>query len=422
VRAMQAAGKALGGTGARACWLRDVAATAPFQALHREVAEATVASLQEHWSARLSVHLQTRLDLSREGMERLRHLLSFVYDFASDKYHAIKVWVNETDDADFVTAVSLPGRHVREKLYKSLCVGANIKVDAKTGRCERNTVKVTDALYNKYKRALRSNYSAHRPAQPVFYFDATGAGLGKGLTHAEMGTADYAGQALQSRATLQPLAGYNDSDHAVPLRENLPAVFDSFNLMVLAAMINPSDFDAPLPARPLVGGDMQGIKALFGMTEGCHSVWCWCQAKNHHKRPTRRLTSWAEILSFYAEVGCKLKTEEDMCELAHYSFGIHRGGAFTPVKCRACGYCQDCEEDWRADLDAFEGGTEDAQKEARQVHNEKGVAPPLMAKHHHQLLFMPPLPFFGMERASCDILHLIYLNLFKRLWGAHHPQ
>ena len=57
--------------------------------MHREVAEATVASLQEHWSARLSVHLQTRLDLSREGMERLRHLLSFVYDFASDKYHAI---------------------------------------------------------------------------------------------------------------------------------------------------------------------------------------------------------------------------------------------------------------------------------------------------------------------------------------------
>ena len=46
---------------------------------------------QDHWTARLSVHLQTRLDLSRELMDILRHLLSFIYCPLLDSYIPIKV-------------------------------------------------------------------------------------------------------------------------------------------------------------------------------------------------------------------------------------------------------------------------------------------------------------------------------------------
>ena len=45
-----------------------------------------------------------------------------------------------------------------------------------------------------------------------------------------------------------------------------------------------------------------------------------------------------------------MKTEEEMCEWAHYSFGIHRGRAFTPVHCRLCGYKAATETKWRADV------------------------------------------------------------------------
>ena len=60
--------------------------------------------------------------------------------------------------------------------------------------------------------------------------------------------------------------------------------------------------------------------------------------------PESDFFTWDEVLVFYRQSKCVLKTEKDLCELAHFSYGIHRGGAFTPVKCRLCGYKCDTEE------------------------------------------------------------------------------
>ena len=215
--------------------------------------------------------------------------------------------------------------------------------------CEGDTKRVSEQMYAKYQRAMRTNYSEARPAQPVFYIDATGSGLGRGLTHAEMGSADFIGNAFQSRSSMQPLAGYEGSDKGASIRANLPNVMPSFNSMITGGY-----FEAPatlkakypkgLPVRPLVAADMQAIKALFGMCDGCHSVWCWCDKEQQHVFPEGDCCTWDEVLEFYRQTNCVLKTEKDLCELAHYSYGIHRGGAFTPVHCKLCGYTRETEE------------------------------------------------------------------------------
>eukprot|EP00965_Chrysotila_dentata_P121129 4006069-Pleurochrysis_carterae.AAC.1 len=79
---------------------------------------------------------------------------------------------------------------------------------------------------------MRSNFTAERPAQPVLYLDATGASLGRGVTHCEIGSADFTGTTKQSRATLAPLAQYEGSDKAVPLREHLDISLPSYNRLI----------------------------------------------------------------------------------------------------------------------------------------------------------------------------------------------
>eukprot|EP00965_Chrysotila_dentata_P012979 428744-Pleurochrysis_carterae.AAC.1 len=69
-------------------------------------------------------------------------------------------------------------------------------------------------MYSNFAGAMRSNFSANRPVQPVLYLEATGASLGRGVTHCEIGSADFTGTTKQSRATLAPLAQYEGSDKA----------------------------------------------------------------------------------------------------------------------------------------------------------------------------------------------------------------
>ena len=126
---------------------------------------------------------------------------------------------------------------------------------------------------------------------------------------------------------------------------------------------------------------------------------------------------------------------------AHYSWGVHRGGAFTPVKCTLCGYAAATERKWRADVAAWEKLPDAEQKAACKAHNGcsedvacgecapegpeddddadflRACVAAVAHKHHHQLLFIPPACHFGMERAGVDQLHLVYLNHFKHLFN-----
>eukprot|EP00965_Chrysotila_dentata_P141714 4683248-Pleurochrysis_carterae.AAC.1 len=74
------------------------------------------------------------------------------------------------------------------------------------GHCQRGSVALVKDLYSNFCGAMRSDFSAARPAQPVLYLDATGASLGLGVTRCEIGSADFTSTTKQSRATLASLA------------------------------------------------------------------------------------------------------------------------------------------------------------------------------------------------------------------------
>ena len=59
----------------------------------KKVAKGVVDKSQDHWTARHAVHVWDRLELSRSQMETLRHLLSFVYNAATNSYEPINAWV-----------------------------------------------------------------------------------------------------------------------------------------------------------------------------------------------------------------------------------------------------------------------------------------------------------------------------------------
>ena len=163
-------------------------------------------TIQKHWTPRLAVHLWERLNLSRSECETQRHLLSFKYlPFPQDLYEPLLLWQNPADPEDCVPFPILPGRYAREREHAAIAAETGTVVDA-FGNCQRDARVAASEMYSAYKEAMRTNFSEHRPAQPVFMFDGTGQSLGKGLCHAELGSADFQGECLQSRRrTLQPL-------------------------------------------------------------------------------------------------------------------------------------------------------------------------------------------------------------------------
>lgn len=376
--------------------------------------------LSAHWTPRLAVHLWDRLELSRDQTETLRHLLSFTYNPVEDEYIAIRVWENPTNPDDCVNAPCIPGRYAREKLFNTLVDAAEITV-ASNGRCERDAVRCVSQLYSRFHAAMRDDFSDDRPARPILYFDGTGGSLGKGITHAEIGSADFAGECKQSRATLMPLALYQGSDHALPLRANLSLSLDTFNALIKQGSFT-TESGAHVPCEPIVVGDMQGVKCMMGMAESCHSVWCKCRARaivdeGHGQGPQHRygepteqpFKTYDDVLECIDSIGCEFKTEEFLLACAHLSKGLVDGKRFTPFTCPECGYSPTAREAQR-DLSAFQSMTDAEQKAARKVHVANGA-------HWHIELYMGPMTRgLGMSRIGADNLHLIYLNFFKHIF------
>eukprot|EP00965_Chrysotila_dentata_P152283 5032378-Pleurochrysis_carterae.AAC.1 len=243
-------------------------------------------------------------------METLRHLLSFVHDTQQDSYKPIRVWENPNDPMDFLVMASLSSRQTREKEFDAMASEANIIVGP-NGHCQRESVALVRDMYSNFAGAMRSIFSAERPAQPVLYLDATEASLGRGVTHCEIGSADFTGTTKQSRATLAPLAQYEGSDEAVPLREHLDIAMPSFNHLTRHGEL---EVDGKvLPMQPITSCDMQGTKALYGMCQSSHSVWCMCMKGDAQQRnyPSQPVLSYDEMLDYCEKnVGCVLKSCE----------------------------------------------------------------------------------------------------------------
>ena len=320
----------------------------------------------------------------------------------------------------------LVGRAGREKLFNRLADSCEIVV-GDNGRCERDARKCTAQLYSRYRRAMRTDFSPSRPAHPILYFDGTGGSLGKGITHAEIGTADFTGDCKQSRATLSPLAAYTGNDHALPLRRNLSFAIDTFNKLADDAGVTLDDGTC-LPCEPLVVGDMQGVKCIFGMSETCHSVWCKCRKvggfiggvspQHMYGDEGEYFATPEEMQAFFDEIGCEFKEEDFILANAHLSKGLVQGGRFTPFTCPDpdCGYSPTAAQA-KADLARFNALTDLEQKNERREHIKGG-------KHWHVEKYMGPMPRgLGMVRCGVDGLHLVYLNFFKHLfkYTIHEP-
>lgn len=407
--------------------LKEFADCADFASQVRRVVQGALAAVSERWSARLSVHIWDRLELSRNRMDDLRHLLSFVYKPLTDKYEQIMVWQNPHDENDQLEMPCLVGRAGREKLFGKMAEEGEISV-GENGRCERDACKCAAQLYSRFSRAMRSDFSPARPARPIFIFDGTGGSLGKGICHAELGSADFTGECKQSRATLNPLAMYSGNDHALPLRENLTLTARTFNDLIAAGEMKLDD-GRRVPCEPIVVGDMQGVKCVMGMTESCHSVWCKCRARGQvdgegpqhdYGEPGERFESYEKMIEFFDQIGCEFKEEEFLLANAHLSKGLFYGGQFTSFTCPDCGYKPTAAQG-KADLAKFNALTDVERKEARKKHVEGGA-------HWHVELMMGPLVRervggFGMRRCGVDTLHLVYLNMFKHAfkYTIHEP-
>jgi len=384
--------------------------------VQKRIISGALENILDHWTNRLAVHIWDRLDLSDAKMETLRHLLSFVYNKETDDYEPIKIWTNPNDERDYLVMAKLASRPARKKEFNKMASTCNIIVGA-DGRCQRDPVLLVDEMYTRFSGAMRTNFSAERPAMPVLYLDATGACLGRGLTHVEAGSADFTGHAKQSRSTLVPLAAYEGSDKPAPLREHLDLVLPAWNKMIAAGKIKQGD--ASVPSMPITSADMQGTKALYGKRAASNPVWCTCEAGIHqqHKYCTEKVSSYSEMIDYIENtVGCRMSTEDELCGDAHYSPGVARGGRFTSFTCRCCGYSPS-EAQWRKDLKSFDDSSDKDQAAERDAHNEIGQDTHPWRRHNYQLKFMPPAVRNGMERAGADNLHLIYLNIFKMLFN-----
>ena len=148
-----------------------------------------------------------------------------------------------------------------------------------------------------------------------------------------------------------------------------------FALEVGSAAVTIDGTTEATPCRPLTAADMQGAKSTYGMLECSHSVWCKCQRGNsgpHFKFATRPMETYQEMIDWIEkEVGCEMKTYDELCSWAHYSPGVAKGGAFTEFECSCCGY-KPSEQRWRADLAAWHELSDEERRQRELIHRDDG--------------------------------------------------
>ena len=263
---------------------------------------------------------------------------------------------------------------------------------------------------------MRDGISPERPALLLLFADATGGWRGKSVTHVECGAGDWrAGKAL-SRLTLDPLAFGEGKDDCANLHVMLdtrtaPSVNRVINNgTITLSLPGPEDksISKTIPAEVLFSADMQAHKAAAGQHSVSHSPWCDCT--DQWQMPDALAVanwSWKDVEAWYKKIGCKLKTAKQQCARAHRSYELWRGKQFKPFSCDCCSYKSGDLKTYQAAVAKFDALDAAEQKKQSSVH---------ASDHFWKLLGLTPLFDLDLDHFSPDDLHLVHLNIFKRLF------
>lgn len=195
-------------------------------------------------------------------------------------------------------------------------------------------------------------------------------------------------------------------DSAENLRSRVQPVATQFNQLkekgLLRISVNGTTRD--VKTKLLCAADFQFFKAAMNMSKYTSAVWCCCALEKLYVSPDTRAESWEDVEAFYSSLGCKMKDLETVCELNHFSYEVLKGDRFKPFGCR-CGYKSGTESEWRSEVEAH-SQLDEAERKASDLDHSSN---PLHCRHKP---FEPPLFHQGTMDNSCDVLHLVFINLF----------
>ena len=243
--------------------------------------------------------------------------------------------------------------------------------------------------------------------------DATGGWRGSSITHFELGICSWEDEDVKqvSKSNLLPAALAEGDDGVENLRLRFQPVADGFDEL---ASGKPLDVELSTGRRVQVPidftfcGDFQIHKAILGMSKYTSAIFCGCEADTtglFKFKPTPAVF-WAEVEAWYNEIGCAVKTDEQVCMLNHDSYEDYCGRPFKKFKCSqsGCGYEASTIEQWRGDK-AAHFNLESAERKA--ADREHGRMHKRHRKFQRKLLKKTPV-----LRMSVDILHILFINYF----------
>ena len=398
-------------------FLLELGKTKEFQHLIKATVEDTVKTIQDRWAPRLAVLIMSDLQLSRSQFDALRHYLSFTYDVDDDVYRALKLYVNPHKPNDVVHMAKLASRYPREAEQDQLfgLCGVESSDDGMVSYIKDQRGAISSMVADRWESVSSDVKEGQRPLLLCAFGDATGGWRGSSITHFELGVGSWDSEAdaqikQGSKATLLPVALGEGDDGAENLRLRFEKLTDGFNDLASGAPLKVNLLSGPprdVPTEFTFCGDFQIIKAILGMSKYTSAIWCLCDhdGTGMYRARLDPAASWAEVLAWFIDIGCEVKTEEKVSALNHYSHEVLMGRPFKRFKCSqpGCGYVAESEAAWRADMAAH---AHRPIKERRLAEREHGRI------HKRHRPWMKPLLKLPPIRISADMLHLVYINLF----------